>query len=81
MTGLDQTLDWGGKLTFFVGDVAVGGTVTGAVTCIEEPSQSGTTFSLIDIAAGTNKGTYYGKAAVSSCDDSHALVGSMSSHW
>jgi type IV pilus assembly protein PilA len=81
MKAIESSLQWGGKLTFNVGDVAVGAAVTGAVVCLQEQSKSGTTFALVDIAAGTNAGTYYGKAALASCDDSNALVGTLASSW
>jgi type IV pilus assembly protein PilA len=54
------------------GDVSTGATVTGAVVCVTTASATGTTYVVKDIAAGTNAGTWFKKAAVAACDDSTA---------
>jgi hypothetical protein len=57
LKGIETSLDWGGKLQVVVGTaMAQGDTV-----CMSEGSQSGTMFSIADIAAGPDAGTYYGE--------------------
>jgi type IV pilus assembly protein PilA len=60
MKALEPSLDWGGKLTVVVGDSSIG---SNDMVCLSQASNSGTTFSLVDIAAGPKAGTYYGKVA------------------
>jgi hypothetical protein len=57
---IEPTLGWGRKLTVVVGN---DGPTAAAVVCLSEPSASGTVFSLADVAAGPNAGTYYGRGA------------------
>ena len=44
--------------------------VTDAVVCVSSVSANGTTFSVKDVAAGDNAGTYFSKASIATCDDS-----------
>jgi hypothetical protein len=59
LKGIEASLDWGGKLQVTVGRALV----DGDTVCLSEMSQSGTMFSLADIAAGSYAGTYYGETA------------------
>ena len=52
------------------GNVTTGAAVTDAVVCITTASASGKTFSVKDVAAGTNAGTWFSTAAIGTCDDS-----------
>ena len=61
MEGIEASLNWGGTLTVVVGDAVVAGDK--GVVCMSEPSKSGTTFSIADVAAGPSAGTYFGKVA------------------
>jgi type IV pilus assembly protein PilA len=70
MVGIESSLNWNNTrgngvnvLNVTVGDSATPTVVTGAIVCLDEKSKSGTVFSLVDIAAGSKAGTYYGKAA------------------
>jgi type IV pilus assembly protein PilA len=60
MKALEPSLDWGGKLTVVVGDSSIG---TNDMVCLSQASNSGTIFSLADIATGPRAGVYYGKVA------------------
>jgi type IV pilus assembly protein PilA len=60
MKALEPSLDWGGKLTVVVGDSSIG---TNDMVCLSQASNSGTTFSLANIATGPSAGVYYGKVA------------------
>ena len=52
---------------------AGGTTVTDAVVCVVAVSANGTTFSVKDVAAGSNAGTYFAKGTGATCtDDTHA---------
>jgi type IV pilus assembly protein PilA len=81
MKGIESSLNWNGgdttkpALNVKVGDSSVG---TADIVCIDEKSKSGTTFSIIDIAAGPKAGTYYGKTAAcpAAPDESLAVAGS-----
>jgi len=61
MKGIESSLDWGGKLTVFVGDAV--NTGDKGVVCLQEASKSGKTFAIADVAAGASAGTYFGKVA------------------
>ena len=61
MKTVEASLNWGGKLTVVVGDAVTAGDK--GVVCLQTTSKSGTTFSIGDVAAGANAGTYYGKTA------------------
>ena len=86
---VESSLDWAATLTPTLtpvqqtgvakGNVTVGATVTDGVVCLTEQSKSGTTFTIVDVASGTNAGTYFGKAALASCDDT--VVGGLASSW
>ena len=56
------------------GDVALstGGT-NNEVTCLTTKSASGSVFVIADVATGTNAGTYFGKAALTSCVNTLAV--------
>ena len=43
--------------------------VTKAIVCVASVSANGTVFTVKDIAAGANAGTYFSKAAAPSCND------------
>ena len=74
---IEPSLDWGRKLTVVVGRA---GPTAAAVVCVSEASASGAVFSLVDVAAGPNAGTYYGRRACpSSIDD--ATAARMGSGW
>jgi type IV pilus assembly protein PilA len=80
MKAIESSLKWsntpGTGLDVQVGDATTPTTVTGAVVCLDEKSKSGTIFSIVDIAAGSKAGTYYGKAACPTTpDESLAVVG------
>ena len=65
LQGIEPSLKWQTATgpTISIGNVT--GT-DGNVICITEPSKSGTTFSIADVAAGTGTaGTYYNKGACS----------------
>jgi hypothetical protein len=66
---IESSLDWGGKLKVFVGDAIDTGDNT--VVCIEETSESATTFVIADVAEGPYAGTYFGRGDVS-CPDNPA---------
>jgi type IV pilus assembly protein PilA len=87
MVAIESSLNWNDTrgtgvnvLTVAVGDV-VAPAITGAVVCLSEQSKSGTTFALVDVAAGPNAGTYFGKAAPSGCDDGTPAADAMTSAW
>ena len=52
------------------GNVSTGAAVTDGVVCITTASASGKTFSVKDVAAGTNAGTWFSTSAITTCDDS-----------
>jgi type IV pilus assembly protein PilA len=68
MKAIEPSLNWNGAISTRPAlTVSVGTTVTTNDTvCVTETSKSGTQFSLADIGAGTNAGTYYGKATACS---------------
>jgi type IV pilus assembly protein PilA len=50
--------------------------------CLQEASKSGTTFSLMDISAGSAAGTYYGKiACVTPPDSGTAIPAGFTTSW
>jgi type IV pilus assembly protein PilA len=53
-----------------LGDVSTGTAVTNGVVCLTAKSASGNTYSLKDVSAGTNAGTWYSAAAIGTCNDS-----------
>jgi hypothetical protein len=62
LSAIERSLDWGGQVKVFVGEVPK--TIEGAqAVCLEATSASGTTFAIADIAGGPNVGTYYGEGA------------------
>jgi type IV pilus assembly protein PilA len=69
MKAIEPSLNWNGAITTRAATTVTVGTSTGGTTndtaCITETSKSGTVFSLADIGAGTNAGTYYNKGACS----------------
>jgi type IV pilus assembly protein PilA len=86
---IESSLDWAVTLTPAVtpvqqtgvqkGNVTVGTTLTDGVVCLSEQSKSGTTFTIVDVSAGTNAGTYFGKSVLASCSDT--VVGGMAMNW
>ena len=56
MKAVEPSLKWGAALTVTVSPDTLS-------VCVQEASKSGTTFGLLDISAGANVGTYYGKVA------------------
>src|ERR1043166_4560410 len=50
------------------------GTDTAGGVCLESDSKSGSKFFLVDITAGTQAGTWYGKNATCPADDSASLT-------
>jgi type IV pilus assembly protein PilA len=62
LQGIEPSLDWGGDLAVSVGDV-VAANNDNAVVCVTQTSNSGTQFSLADVAIGANAGTYYNRGA------------------
>jgi type IV pilus assembly protein PilA len=44
--------------------------VTDGVICLTSMAANGNTFAIKDVAAGTNAGTYFFKAAIATCNDS-----------
>ena len=68
MKAIEPSLNWNGAISTRPAlSVSVGTTVTANDTvCVSETSKSGTVFSLADIGAGANAGTYYGKATACS---------------
>ena len=55
-----------------LGNVTTGAAVTSAVVCVTTASSSGKTFSVKDVAAGTNAGTWFSTSAIATCNDSTA---------
>jgi type IV pilus assembly protein PilA len=86
---VESSLDWAATLTPTLtpvqqtgvakGNVTLPSTITDGVVCLTEQSKSGTTFTIVDVAAGTSAGTYFGKAALASCSDT--VVAGMASSW
>ena len=58
LKSIESSLDWGGKLQVELGHALV----DGDTVCLNEASQSGTMFSIADIAAGQYAGTYFGES-------------------
>jgi type IV pilus assembly protein PilA len=93
MVAIESSLNWNdtrgtGKnvLNVAVGDVTTGvtTTITGGVVCLSEASKSGTTFDIVDVAAGSNAGTYYGKGddfSSVACNDASGTGGTYSTAW
>ncbi len=61
--------------TATVGDVATG---DANVVCLQQTSKSGTVFSVADVAAGTDAGTYYTKGT---CSTTVATVKAWGNGW
>ena len=75
---IETSLDWGGELSVSVGDAVTAG--DSDVVCLEMTSTSGTTFSVADVAAGVNAGTYYGETGCPGAV-SGASVAGLGSAW
>jgi hypothetical protein len=56
---IESSLDWGNKMRVVVG---AAGSVRGAVVCLSATSVTGRAFSIADVAAGPDAGTYYGRS-------------------
>jgi len=84
LQSLENSLKWvtappspgGREVRVQVGSSSVG---TDDVVCLTAQSASGTTFVLADIASGPKAGTYYGKAALTNCDEPSVVA--MGSSW
>jgi type IV pilus assembly protein PilA len=81
MVAVESSLNWNdikgtgnNVLHATVGDSATPTVVTGAIVCLDEKSKSGQIFSLVDIAAGTKAGTYYGKGTACPATPTEALA-------
>src|SRR5689334_23496538 len=77
LKGVEVSLDWGGRLKVFVGDVSSGDK---GVVCLEEASKSGKTFSIGDVASGPLAGTYFGTSGCPSTIDA-TNVASLGTSW
>ncbi len=83
MQGIEASLNWNGAntakaaLTVVVGDVLAGDK---GVVCLSEPSKSGTTFSIGDVATGASAGTYFGKVACPAAP-TPANVSALGTSW
>jgi len=54
LKAVESSLDWGGKLTMTI-------SADSQSICLTETSKSSTVFSIADVAAGANAGTYFAK--------------------
>jgi type IV pilus assembly protein PilA len=54
---IEPSLDWGGDLTI------TWAAATPDVVCLQQDSESGTTFAIADVATGAGAGTYYNRGA------------------
>ncbi len=61
MKGIEPSLDWGGKLSFVVGDALVAGDQQ--TVCLSEASKSGKVFQIAAVDTGPNAGIWFGKSA------------------
>ncbi len=73
MAAVEPTLKWGTGLTVSVSPDTLS-------VCLQETSKSGTVFGLLDISAGVNAGTYYGKVACGTPANG-AVTGGYISSW
>jgi type IV pilus assembly protein PilA len=83
LKGVESSLNWGGAITTKPAlNVAVGNSSVGTsdIVCLDEKSKSGTTFSIADIAAGNNAGTYFGKVACPAATEG-GITGAMTGTW
>jgi len=78
LKGVEVSLDWGGRLKVFVGDVSLGDQ---GVVCLEEASKSGKTFSIGDVATGPLAGTYFGKSGCPAAPIDAASVAAIGTSW
>ena len=84
MQGIESSLNWNGvvagktPLHVYVGDAVNAGDK--GVVCLDEASKSGTVFSIADIAAGANAGTYFGKVACPAAP-TPANVSALGTSW
>jgi len=78
LKAIESSLDWGGTVQVKVGDAVVLGDQD--VVCVQATSNSGTTFSIGDVAAGTMAGTYYGKTACPGAATA-ASVSALGTSW
>ncbi len=79
MKGVEASLQWGTKLLVNVGQSSVAATGVNDIVCLSEKSNSGTTFGIVDIAAGPKAGTYFSKVAPTGCAES--TVATMTTSW
>jgi type IV pilus assembly protein PilA len=83
LVGVESSLNWNNTRNnnLNVLTVTTGTAVAaGDVVCLSEASKSGTTFTLVDIAAGGSAGTYFGKTAfVGACGV--GTVAGMGASW
>ena len=83
LKGVESSLNWGGAISTKPAlNVAVGNSSVGTsdIVCLDEKSKSGTTFSIADIAAGNNAGTYFGKVACPAATEA-GVTGAMTGTW
>ena len=78
LKAIESSLDWGGTVQVKVGDAVVAGDQD--VVCVQATSNSGTTFSIGDVAAGTMAGTYYGTTACPGAATA-ASVSALGTSW
>jgi hypothetical protein len=74
LSSAEGSLDWGGSLS-------VGVSYDKQSVCLSEKSKSGTTFSIADVAAGADAGTYFGTAACPTPVNARAMAGMNSASW
>jgi type IV pilus assembly protein PilA len=83
MVGVESSLNWNNVRAnnLNVLTVTTGTAVsTDDIVCLSEASKSGTTFTLVDIAAGASAGTYFGKVAFAGACGA-GLIAGMGSSW
>ena len=82
LKAIESALGWGNaapaKLRADVGDAVLAGDK--GVVCLTEASKSGTVFSLGDVSAGPNAGTFYGKVACPAAP-TPANVSALGTSW
>ena len=76
---VETSLKWGTQLTAVVGNSS--STTTNDVVCLTEKSKSGTVFSIADVAAGGNAGTFFNKGGDCSDLTPATLSGAWNTGW
>jgi type IV pilus assembly protein PilA len=82
LSDLEKSLEWVNTGTPTAGsrEVLVDVDSTSGAVCLTAVSASGTTFVLADIPTGSNAGTYYGKSALSPCNETN-ITTNMGRSW